>query len=88
MFTLSSADQPVRAVIDYLVHHAGARGRRQPKVFKLTTCTVHPGRPETITRRHRFREVSVRRLYPGAHRIEIQVNGRVLGGADVELLDG
>jgi 3-methyladenine DNA glycosylase AlkC len=84
--TLSSADQPVRAAIDYVVHHAGARGPRQPKVFKLTTRTIQPWRSETIARRHRFREVSVRRLYPGAHRIDIQVNGRILGGADVELL--
>ena len=84
--TLSSAERPANAAIDYVVHHAGARGARQPKVFKLTTRTIQPGHPETITRRHRFREVSVRRLYPGVHRIEIQVNGRVLGGTDVELL--
>jgi hypothetical protein len=41
-----------------------------------------------VTRRHRFREASVRRLYRGTHRIEIQVNGRVLGGIDIELVDG
>jgi hypothetical protein len=74
--------------VDYLVHHAGARGPRGPKVFKLTTRTLEPSRPQTIIRRHRFREVSVRRLYPGIQRIDIQVNGRVLGGADVRLLEG
>ena len=84
-FTLAT-DRTVRVAIDYLVHHAGARGPRGPKVFKLTTRTIEPGRPQTITRRHRFREVSVRRLYPGTHRIDIQVNGRVLGGADIELV--
>jgi len=31
--------------------------------------------------------VTVRHLYPGSHRIEVQVNGRVLGGADVELVE-
>lgn len=46
-----------------------------------------PGRRDRGTRRHRFREVSVRRLYPGTHRIDIQVNGRILAGADVELTD-
>jgi hypothetical protein len=78
----------VRIAVGYLVQHAGARGPCAPKVFKLTTRTIEPGRPQTITRRHRFREVSVRRLYPGTHRTDIQVNGRVLGGADVELVGG
>lgn len=73
--------------VDYLVRHAGAHGPPRPKVFKLTTRTPQPGQPQTNLRRHRFRQVSVRRLYPGAHRIDIQVYGRLLGGADVELLD-
>lgn len=85
-FTLSTDDGPVRAVVDYLVHHAGARGARAARVFKLSNRTIRPGQPQTITRGHAFRQVSVRRLYPGPHRIEIQVNGLVLGGADVELI--
>jgi hypothetical protein len=84
-FTLS-ADHTVRVAVDYLVHHAGARATRRSKVFKLTTNTIQPGLPLMITRQYPFREVSVRRLYPGTHRIDIQVNGRVLGGADVELV--
>jgi 3-methyladenine DNA glycosylase AlkC len=82
-----SANHTVRVAVDYLVHHAGARGQRGPKVFKLTTRTIESGRPQTITRRHRFREVSVRRLYPGIHRVDIQINGRVLGSVDVELVE-
>jgi 3-methyladenine DNA glycosylase AlkC len=84
-FTLSARDGPARTVVDYVVHHAGARGARRPKVFKLTTRTLRPGRPQSFVRRHRFREVSVRKIYPGTHRIEVQVNGRVLGGADVDV---
>jgi len=26
-------------------------------------------------------------MYPGAHRHEVQVNGRMLGGADAELVE-
>ncbi len=74
-FTLT-ADTAVRAVVDYAVHHVGARGQRAPKVFKLTTVTLHPGTPKPITRRHRFRDVSARRLHPGPHRIDIQVTAR------------
>lgn len=46
-----------------------------------TYCRVAP-RGRTGTERS---QVSVRRLYPGPHRVEVQVNGRVLGGVDVEL---
>ena len=81
-----SADHTVRVAVDYRIHHAGASGPRGPKVFKLTNRAIEPGRPLILTRQHRFREVSVRRLYPGTHRIDIQVNGRVLGGADIELV--
>lgn len=67
------------------MHHAGARGTRSAKVFKLATRTLEPAMPQRITRRHAFREVSVRRIHPGPHLVEIQVNGRVLGGAEVQV---
>ena len=86
-FTLVAEGGPTPVVVDYLVYHAGARGARGAKVFKLTTRTLEPGKPQRIRRRHVFREVTVRHLYPGSHRIEVQVNGRVLGGADVELVE-
>jgi 3-methyladenine DNA glycosylase AlkC len=85
-FTLSSSDRSIRAVVDYVIHHAGARGPRRPKVFKLTNRTIEPGRPQTIVRRHRFAEVSVRRIYPGPHRVDIQVNGHVLDSTTVEVV--
>ena len=85
-FTLvATGSAPVAAMIDYGVHHAGARGRRTAKVFKLTTRSLVPATPERIVRRHAFRTVSVRRIHPGPHLIEVQVNGRVLGGAEVEV---
>jgi 3-methyladenine DNA glycosylase AlkC len=86
-FSLVAEGGPTPVVVDYLVYHAGARGARGAKVFKLTTRTLEPGKPQRIRRRHVFREVTVRRLYAGTQRLEVQVNGRVLGGADVELVE-
>ena len=54
-------------------------------MFKLTTVALAPGRSHVVTRRHTFREVTVRRLYPGSHGIDILVNGRLLATADVVL---
>jgi 3-methyladenine DNA glycosylase AlkC len=83
-----SVDEPTRAAIDYVVHYQGAKGLKAGKVFTLTRRDLRPGRPETIVRRHRFGHVSIRTIRPGRHRIEIQVNGRVLGGCDIEVVEG
>jgi 3-methyladenine DNA glycosylase AlkC len=84
-FTLQADGSPVPVMVDYRVHHAGARVPRTAKIFKLTTCTLQPAAPRRITRRHAFRQVSVRRIHPGRHLVEIQVNGRVLGAAEVQV---
>jgi 3-methyladenine DNA glycosylase AlkC len=73
------------AVIDYRVHYVGARGLLGPKVFKLTRRRLEPGRAVTVSRRHRFEHVSIRRIYPGRHVIDVQVNGRVLGSIEVDV---
>lgn len=87
-FTLvldEGAAEQAEAVVDYRVHYAGARGARAPKVFKLARRRLHPGRPVAVTRRHAFEHVSIRRIVPGRHTLDVQVNGRVLGSVDVEV---
>jgi 3-methyladenine DNA glycosylase AlkC len=75
------------AVIDYRVHYAGANGPRRPKVFKLTRRRLVPGQPLTVRRRHLFEHASIRRIHAGRHTLDVQVNGRVLGTVDLEVLD-
>ena len=83
-FTLATTS-PTQVDVDYVVHPAGAAGADRPKVFKLTTRRLEPCSPATIIRRHIFQENSVRRLHPGPHRIDIQVNGRVLASTSITL---
>ncbi|NCC35299.1 MAG: DNA alkylation repair protein [Chloroflexia bacterium] len=66
-------------VIDYILHLVGARGERRRKVFKWATRLLEPGATLILTRRHSFAPVTVRRYYPGAHQIELQINGAILG---------
>jgi 3-methyladenine DNA glycosylase AlkC len=84
-FSLTASER-TSAMVDYRIHHAGATGRRSPKVFKLKRTVLEPGVRVTFRREHAIREVSVRRIHPGPHLIEVQVNGRVLAGATVEVL--
>jgi len=46
-----------------------------------------PGVPERVARAHRFQHVSVRRIRPGPHTIDVQVNGRVLGSVTIDVTD-
>ena len=89
-FTLAapaSRTAAVDAVIDYRVHYLGARGElKAPKVFKLARRRIPGGGEVTIRRSHRFENVSIRRIVPGPHRIDVQVNGRILGSADIDVV--
>ncbi len=81
----STAARPQRLAVDYVVHHVKANGSRSPKVFKGWVLALGAGETVTLEKRHSLRPVTTRRLHPGVHRIDIQVNGRVLAGADVVL---
>ena len=82
----NTGSEPAALAIDYIVHHTKANGVQSGKTFKLTTTTLEPGGRLDIDRSHSFRAITTRRYYPGAHAIELQVNGVVLGRAEFILL--
>ena len=75
-------------VIDYVVHFVKANGRTSPKVFKLKTAVLPARDTLTVTKNHSIKPITTRRYYPGVHRVDVQVNGQVLGGAEFELETG
>lgn len=77
---------PAVAVIDYVIHYATSRRALGRKVFKLKTVQLQPGQPVEIVRRHALVPVTTRRYRAGRHRVEVQVNGRVLDGGDFQLV--
>ena len=86
-FTLHSQSQsPQKLMVDFIVQFVKANGSRAPKVFKLKTLTLPAGETAQVSKRFSIRPISTRRYYPGAHRLEIQVNGIVLAGADFQLV--
>ena len=69
----------VTAAVDYAIRFANAAGAlTRRKVFKLAERRLEPGAAASITKRHPMRPVSIRALFPGAHVLELQVNGVVL----------
>ncbi|TMV08893.1 hypothetical protein FGK63_07175 [Ruegeria sediminis] len=75
--------QPV--LIDYIVHFQRPGGKTSAKVHKLKQAVIGK-EPVRLEKRHRLKaDATTFRLVPGAHRLEVQVNGRVRTGLDFEL---
>jgi 3-methyladenine DNA glycosylase AlkC len=82
-FTLESeAKTWQKLAVDYVVHYVKKNGKTSPKVFKLTEKPLPAGETLLLAGKRSFEMRTTRKLYPGNHRLEIMVNGIVLGGAD------
>ena len=82
----STSDTPQDLMIDYVMHFVKANGKTAPKVFKLKKVTLPANATLTIEKSHSIRPISTRKYYGGQHRIEIQVNGQIMGSTDFELM--
>ncbi len=82
----STSVQPQALVVDYVVHHVRAKGGSSPKVFKGWKLTLEPHGQAHLRKRHSLRPVSTRQLYPGGHRIHIQINGQQVADMAFTLL--
>ncbi len=78
-------NEVVQAEVDLVVHFIKANGKSAPKVFKGAQLCLESGTQQSFRRTLSFAVHSTRRPYPGLHRIEIQVNGRLLPLASLEL---
>ena len=67
-----------KLVIDYIMHFARAHGKSSAKVFKLKSLELSGLGLVLVQKKHRLKEVTTRKHYPGAHALEIQVNGKRL----------
>ena len=74
----SEADTAQHLVVDFVIHHVNASGATSPKVFKWTTIELGSGERCSLTKRRLIAQASTRTYRPGAHRVELQVGGRVL----------
>ena len=81
----STSRAPQNIVVDYVIHFMKANGSPAPKVFKLRAFELPAGGAVTIEKKHAMKKITTRQYYPGVQRIEIQVNGKVLGGDEWEL---
>lgn len=81
------ASEETGALVDYILWRRKADGGQAAKVFKLKQVVLPAGQDVRLSKSHRLKgDATTFRLYPGAHRVELQVNGRVLAEAAFELV--
>lgn len=76
---LSEKRSAQQLVVDYAVHYPKKSGSVFRKVFKLRELILPSGGRISLARSHSFKDLSTRKHVPGKYRLEIQVNGMVLG---------
>lgn len=73
-------------VIDYVIEFIKSGGKRSSKVFKATTLQLKKGETKTVSKTHKLlAEATTYRLYPGEHRLTIQINGSSMVSKTFEL---
>ncbi len=80
-------DEPANLLVDYILHFHRPTGRPGRKVFKLKQGRSEEGKPLKLTKKHALKgNATTFTLHPGPHRIELQVNGRIVAEAAFDVL--
>lgn len=78
-FTLTStARKPQSLAVDYVIHYVKSSGGSSAKVFKLRELPLTAGETQVIRKRQTIRDFTTRKHHAGRHRVEIQINGRIM----------
>ncbi len=64
-------------LIDLIVHFVKSNGATSGKVFKLTTAQLQSGQSIELRKTISLQQHTTRTHYPGVHRVEVVVNGKV-----------
>jgi 3-methyladenine DNA glycosylase AlkC len=81
---LVMAQKNERLIVDYVIYFRNKTGDLAgSKVFKLKQLEMMRGQAIRLSKRHLFRAgMTTRPLFQGEHRIEIQINGKTMGGVE------
>jgi 3-methyladenine DNA glycosylase AlkC len=82
----SKKKEPQKLAVDYIIHYRKKDGRLSPKVFKLKEVNLQPGQKISITKKQRLQDFSTRKHFPGVHKLQVQVNGKIVCGSTFTLV--
>ena len=73
---ISQEKKKINIVIDYIIYHKKANGKKSPKVFKLRNMVLKPGGDKPIRKFHGIKPITTRKYYSGEHSLSLKVNGK------------
>ncbi len=82
---ISSSRLSQNLLIDFVIHHMKANGKQSPKVFKWCKKEIAKSAPLILIKKHSIKEISTRKYYSGRHRIQIQINGKIMAESSFNL---
>ncbi len=74
-----------RVLVDLRVHYRKAGGKTAPKVFKLKTVELAPKATLQFGKKLSLADLTTRKHHPGAHAVEVLLNGRAVALGGFEL---
>lgn len=77
----SKKNKRQKLMVDYRIHYIKKSGSGLPKVFKLKELDLAPNTSVSISKKQSFQNFTTRTHFPGKHKLEILVNGKVIKGA-------
>ena len=81
----NTSARPQLLLVDYIVYYQGKQGSKRAKVFKWKTLKLAAGESAEIIKKHPMRLTTIRALYAGRHRVELQINGIVVASENFSL---
>jgi len=86
-FDLSNKnDKNHKIRLEYGIYYQKANGKLARKVHKISEKEYAGNSKSTIIRKHAFREVTTRKLYPGLHQVAVIINGNEFEKHPFELI--
>lgn len=83
----SAAKTPQTLLLDWVMHYVRASKGHTRKVFKGKTFELPGGERFTLKKRFTMASRVTRKLHPGRHRLELQINGQIVAAGEFELRD-
>ncbi len=77
-----------RLVVDYVIHYVKQSGAASEKVFKWKELDLAPGEKVILAKRQSIRDFTTRKHHPGAHRVELMINGERFAESAFDLRRG
>lgn len=75
-----------RMLVDFRVHFMKANGKTNPKVFKLKVIELAPYETVQMGKAISLAEMTTRKHYAGAHKVDVVLNGRTIPLGKFDLL--